>query len=666
MAKDLRPIEMEDIALYKIPSRLLYSPGGKYLAFEVTKADLEKNEYRTDVYISKYGTARQVTFSLDANIVLWDDEDTLIIRRATKDAVPGTTELFRLSMTGGEARPFITLPFGLRDMKKLPEGYIALGGILKDDPDAYLDTKEQRKEKADKLKKEEDYHVVDEVPYWFNGAGYINGRRSALFLVKERDGEAKCKRLTAPAFNTDSFCVDGGTVYYAGSVKKERESLYNRLYAYDTASGKTVTLWGKDGCSFGGLFTLDGKLYAQASDMKTYGVNQTADICAVTKNSVTKVFVPPVSLYSSVLGDTAEGHGGDHAGEGEYLTLATVEAHNAIFALAPGEDGQLKCRTLWEREGLTCTMDACADKIAVVYQGWDHVAEVFEMDRDGGNWTQITRLNEDALKGRYVAEPHRVDYTSCGYSLRGWVLLPQGWSPRKKYPAVLDVHGGPRCAYGETFFHEMQLWAARGFVVFFTNIKGSDGRGDAFADIRGDYGGTDYHNLMDFTDAVLKAYPNIDTARLCETGGSYGGFMTNWIIGHTDRFCCAASQRSISNWVSMSFISDIGPYFGPDQCGAKGLFGDRNTEALWAHSPLRYADKVKTPTLFIHSEEDYRCPLPEGMQMMQALAARNVETRMVIFKGENHELSRSGKPKHRVRRLKEITDWFEKHTKIKE
>ena len=265
-----------------------------------------------------------------------------------------------------------------------------------------------------------------------------------------------------------------------------------------------------------------------------------------------------------------------------------------------------------------------------------------------------------------MAEPHRVDYTSCGYSLRGWVLLPQGWSPRKKYPAVLDVHGGPRCAYGETFFHEMQLWAARGFVVFFTNIKGSDGRGDAFADIRGDYGGTDYRNLMDFTDAVLKAYPNIDTARLCETGGSYGGFMTNWIIGHTDRFCCAASQRSISNWVSMSFISDIGPYFGPDQCGAKGLFGDRNTEALWAHSPLKYADKVKTPTLFIHSEEDYRCPLPEGMQMMQALAARNVETRMVIFKGENHELSRSGKPKHRVRRLKEITDWFEKHTKIKE
>lgn len=137
--------------------------------------------------------------------------------------------------------------------------------------------------------------------------------------------------------------------------------------------------------------------------------------------------------------------------------------------------------------------------------------------------------------------------------------------------------------------------------------------------------------------------------------------MTNWIITHTNRFCCAASQRSISNWISMSFISDIGLYFGPDQCGAKDIYTD--TEALWRQSPLKYAKNAKTPTLFIHSTEDYRCPLPDGMQMMQALANRNIETRLVIFKGENHELSRSGKPLHRLRRLNEITEWFDKHTK---
>ena len=658
----LRPIELEDIVLYQIPSALTYSPDGARLAFEVTRADLEKNKYHTDVYVAENGSARRMTFSIDAHIVLWESNDVLILRRTLPEDESGMTELFRLPMAGGEAEPWLTLPFDLSEMKKAGDSYIASGTISVSDPDAYLDSPEVRKEKAEALKDEEDYHVVDEVPYWFNGAGYTNKRRTALFLIRIKDGKPALKRLTAPAFNTDSFCIDGTTVYYAGSLKQGLESLYNQVYAFHVDTQKTETLWRKTGYSFGGLFTLDHLLYAHVTDMKEYGVNQTPDICLVSKNSVEKVYIPTVSLNSSVLGDTAEGHGGSYAGEGEYLTLATIEAHNAIFALSPMENRQLACRTLWEQEGLACTMTACKDRIALIYQGWDHVAEVFEMNRDGSSLTRLTHLNDAALTGRYVAKPERIDYTSCGYDLRGWVLLPQGFSAKKKYPAVLDVHGGPRCAYGETFFHEMQLWAARGFVVFFTNIKGSDGRGDAFADIRGDYGGTDYQNLMDFTDAVLETYPNIDRTRLCETGGSYGGFMTNWIISHTDRFCCAASQRSIANWVSMSFISDIGGYFGPDQCGAKGLFGDANTEALWAHSPLRYAANVKTPTLFIHSEEDYRCPLPEGMQMMQALVESGVETRMVIFKGENHELSRSGKPKHRIRRLKEITDWFESHT----
>ncbi|MBR4888238.1 MAG: S9 family peptidase, partial [Clostridia bacterium] len=156
------------------------------------------------------------------------------------------------------------------------------------------------------------------------------------------------------------------------------------------------------------------------------------------------------------------------------------------------------------------------------------------------------------------------------------------------------------------------------------------------------------------------AYPAIDPKRVCETGGSYGGFMTNWIIGHTHRFCCAASQRSIANWLSFYGVADIGYFFATDQCDGNP-FDD--AEKLWKQSPLRYAGNVKTPTLFIHSDEDYRCPLPEGLQMYTALADRGVPTRLCMFHGENHELSRSGKPKHRVRRLTEITDWFEKYAK---
>ena len=134
--------------------------------------------------------------------------------------------------------------------------------------------------------------------------------------------------------------------------------------------------------------------------------------------------------------------------------------------------------------------------------------------------------------------------------------------------------------------------------------------------------------------------------------------MTNWIIGHTDRFRACASQRSISNWVSFYGVSDIGPEFAEDQNDTT-LWP--SAEKLWAHSPLKYADKVRTPTLFIHSFEDYRCPIDQGYQMYTALAVRGVESKMVLFRGENHELSRSGKPQHRIRRLKEITDWFENH-----
>ena len=203
----------------------------------------------------------------------------------------------------------------------------------------------------------------------------------------------------------------------------------------------------------------------------------------------------------------------------------------------------------------------------------------------------------------------------------------------------------------------MQYWASRGYFVIFCNPTGSDGRG-AFMDIRGKYGTVDFDDLMAFCDAALAKYPEMDADNLFETGGSYGGFMTNWIIGHTDRFRACASQRSISNWTSFYGVSDIGPDFSEDQCGST-IWPD--VEKFWWHSPMKYADKVKTPTLFLHSLEDYRCPVDQGYQMYSALIAHGVESRLVLFRGENHELSRSGNPKHRIRRLNEITGWFEQH-----
>ena len=670
----MKKIEIEDITRYAVPGGLRYSPDGKILAFDVKRPDTEKNAYRTDVFIARGGAARQLTYSVSAGAVLWDDETHLILSREADPEKKGMTQLFRICVDGGEAEPWLDLPFPLAEMKKAGEGrYVASGLISEKEPDAYKLSAEERKKKAEEKKAEADYLVADETPFWFNGRGVTNGLRTALFLIElpaasgaasgasgETTCRAKIRRLTAPSFDTACFAVDGDMVYYSGHSRTRRVTLYDKVYAYDLAAGKRETLYGKSDHAFGELFVLGGRLYAHASDMKTYGVNETMNIYAVEKNALELVYVPPFSLYNSVIGDIAEASGRPCVVGDACYTLASVEDHTEIWKLTPGKDGSFLAKAVRTEAGMLCDLAVSGEKIAVVWQDWCHAPEVLEMEMDGADARQVTELGKDLLEGRYIAEPHRIDYRSEGEDLHGWVLLPENFDRRKKYPAVLDVHGGPRCIYGEIFFHEMQVWAARGFVVMFTNIRGSDGRGDAFADIRGEYGGVDFRNLMDFTDAVLAAYPNIDPARVCETGGSYGGFMTNWIITHTDRFCAAASQRSISNWISMSFIADIGLYFDPDQCGAKDCF---DFEKQWDHSPLKYVKGAKTPTLFIHSDEDYRCPVDQGMQMMNALAAQNVETRIVIFHGENHELSRSGKPLHRVRRLREITDWFIAHTR---
>jgi len=273
----------------------------------------------------------------------------------------------------------------------------------------------------------------------------------------------------------------------------------------------------------------------------------------------------------------------------------------------------------------------------------------------------LTNFNLWVNKEKKLSVPEKLLLTNDNeIEIEGWVLRPVDFEVGKSYPGILNIHGGPKTVYGEIFYHEMQYWANQGYFVFFCNPRGSDGYGDDFADIRGKYGTIDYEDLMRFTDLVLSNYPNIDNKRIGVTGGSYGGFMTNWIIGHTSRFKAAASQRSISNWVSFFGTSDIGYYFGDDQISSTPW---TDIGKMWFHSPLKYADKVTTPTLFIHSDEDYRCWIPEGLQMFTALKYHGVESRLVAFKGENHELSRSGKPKNRIKRLEEITNWFNRHLK---
>lgn len=215
--------------------------------------------------------------------------------------------------------------------------------------------------------------------------------------------------------------------------------------------------------------------------------------------------------------------------------------------------------------------------------------------------------------------------------------------------------------YGQTFFHELQLLAAKGYVVLYTNPRGGHGYGQQFVDaVREDYGGKDYTDLMSAVDYALENYDFIDQERLGVTGGSYGGFMTNWIVGHTNRFKAAVTQRCISNWLSFYGVSDIGYFFTKWELG-KNLLED--PAKLWDFSPLKYAENVETPLLIVHGELDFRCPIEQAEQMFVALKHLRKEVEFVRFPGANHELSRSGKPEMRIERLNHITRWFEEYLK---
>ena len=286
-------------------------------------------------------------------------------------------------------------------------------------------------------------------------------------------------------------------------------------------------------------------------------------------------------------------------------------------------------------------------------------AEVYV--KNGKNEAKITRLSEAPLAEAPMIDGEHFSFeASDGATIEGWLLKPYGWKKGKEYPAIFDIHGGPRSKYGYAPMFEHQIYASEGYAVVYANIRGSDGYDQDFADIRFKYGTRDYRDFMEFVDHALGAYDWIDETRIAVTGLSYGGFMTNWVIGHTDRFRCALSQNSICNWTSFFGTTDIGFHFGPDQIG-----GDpwTNPEAYEEKSPLTYAKNVKTPTMFIHSMNDNRCWMDQSIQMYTALKYLGVETKLILYTEGSHSFRNLARPTIRKRRLHDMVDWFNAHLK---
>lgn len=283
------------------------------------------------------------------------------------------------------------------------------------------------------------------------------------------------------------------------------------------------------------------------------------------------------------------------------------------------------------------------------------------MSTEGGNNpVKVTTLNDEFLSGIALSEPEEfwVASQADGQQIQCWVMKPIGFQPGTKYPMILEIHGGPHAMYSNSFMHEFQLMAARGYVVVYTNPRGSQGYGEAFTRYTHmAWGEKDMPDVMAAVDHILEQ-GYVDESRMGITGGSYGGYMTLWMIGHTDRFKAAVTQRCVSNLYSFYGTSDIGWGFGGYEFGGTPW---ENREHFMKYSPITYVKEMTTPLLIVHSEQDFRCPIEQGEQVFISLKKLGREVEFVRFPDENHNLSRSGKPKHRIERLEYIIGWFDRH-----
>lgn len=662
-------LKLDDFTKYKFLSGIRFSPDGKKTGFVLHQMDVEENKYLSNIYVynEESNSCIKLTSLDEERSFIWKDENTIIfpaIRgkkdKERKEKKEEFTTLYEISLLGGEANKIFEVPLNVNSIEFINEDNILVTATY-DLAKPKLDTlSEEEKEKAlKKMEEEKDYEVLDEIPFWSNGVGFTNKKRDRLYIYNIKD--KKSTPITDEFTNVESVKLnkDKTKVIMVTTSFTDKMPIKSDLHIYDIKEENLEKLTHEEVFSYSYADFLGDKIIFAGKDMKSYGINENPhffimDLDGKNVKQITNDSFD-CGLWNSVGSDCRFGGSRSMVVDGDYLYFVTTEGYNSYINRI---DVHGNIEKLTGDNGSIDGFDVIDGKINFIGLRGLRLQELYALN--GKEEIQLTTFNEWVIKERKLSKPEHITFENDGVTIDGWIMKPVDFEEGKKYPAILDIHGGPKTVYGEVFYHEMQYWANIGYVVFFCNPRGSDGKGNKFADIRGKYGTIDYDDIMKFTDTVLERYPFIDSDNIGVTGGSYGGFMTNWIIGHTNRFKAAASQRSISNWISKFGTTDIGYFFVEDQQAATPW---SDFEKLWFHSPMKYANRVTTPTLFIHSEEDYRCWLVEGIQMFTSLKYHGVDSRLVMFRGENHELSRSGKPKHRIRRLEEITNWFNKYLK---
>ena len=605
--------------------------------------------------------ARQFTAGPHDTAPRWsaDGKRLAFLRAGEKDGKPEPAQIFVIDPAGGEARALTEMPKATGAPVWSPSGKAIV----------FLSTAEQKDlDKKKAVDEVSDVRVITRAAYRSNGVGFLDSERVehlwSVDVPATISAPGKPKQLTSDKFEESSpvWAKDESRIYFISNRTAEPyfEPPTKDIYAVDARGGEMQKLLHVDGDVGGLALSPDGKRLAFVSPARAKAVRSydqpdlfVVDLMAgaVAKDLTLEY---DFDIGGGIGGDQSPPRGGTASlpywsKDGKFLFVTVAEKGRSNLKKVDALTGQsgrgnyrrprhlrLQCHT--RRNG----------KVALLISDMTHIGDLFVIDREGAP-RQITKVNEALLSQLDLPEPEEINYKSFdGKNIQGFIQKPPRFDPARRYPMILNIHGGPHSAYGYTFFHEIQWMAAKGYVVFYPNPRGSTSFGQEFGNIiQYHYPGDDYKDLMAGVDAVIaKGY--IDADHMGVTGGSGGGLLTNWVITQTNRFKAAVSQRDIADWRDFWYTADFTLFTPTWFKGAPW----REEADFKARSPITYIENVQTPLMLVLGDADYRTPPGSGgEQMFRALKYLKKPVVMVRFPGESHELSRSGIPKHRVERL---------------